>query len=73
MQGTNRLLWVVVVGLWLVGFEVRMASAQMMTPSGPQWWPSRWGADDEAGASNWMTPEKVLETVKLIKTSEELP
>ena len=37
-----------------------------MTPVGPPWWPSRWGPTDEAGASNWMTPEKVVEAVKLI-------
>ena len=41
-----------------------------MTPSGPQWWPSPWGATDEAGASNRMTPEKVLEAVKLIQTGK---
>jgi kynurenine formamidase len=34
---------------------------------GPAWWPSRWGKDDEAGASNWITPEKVLDAVKWIK------
>lgn len=38
------------------------------TPIGPQWWPSRWGAEDEAGASNWITAAKVLEAAKLIKT-----
>jgi kynurenine formamidase len=32
-----------------------------------QWWPSRWGADDEAGASNWITPEKVLDAAKWIR------
>jgi kynurenine formamidase len=31
------------------------------------WWPSRWGKDDEAGATNWITPEKVLDAVKWIK------
>jgi kynurenine formamidase len=40
------------------------------TPIGPRWWPSRWGAQDEAGASNWITPAKVLETVRLIKTGK---
>lgn len=35
--------------------------------SGGQWWPSRWGKDDQAGASNWITPEKVLDAVKWIK------
>lgn len=37
------------------------------TPIGPKWWPSRWGADDQRGAANLMTPEKVLEGSKLIK------
>jgi kynurenine formamidase len=43
-------------------------SAQAMTPIGPPWWPSRWGAEDEAGASNMMTPENVLRVLPLIKT-----
>jgi kynurenine formamidase len=32
-----------------------------------KWWPSKWGADDQAGASNHMTPAKVLDAVKWIK------
>lgn len=40
------------------------------TPIGPQWWPSRWGSEDEAGASNWMTPDKILTAAKLIKTGK---
>jgi hypothetical protein len=32
------------------------------------WWPHpRWGKDDQAGASNWITPAKVLDAIKLIK------
>ncbi len=31
------------------------------------WWPSRWGPDDEAGASNLITPGKVKKSAKLIK------
>ena len=42
MQVTNRLLCIVVVSLWVVVLGVQMAGAQTMTPSGPQWWPSRW-------------------------------
>ncbi len=42
------------------------AMEPMETPIGPPWWPSRWGADDEAGASNWITPDKVLESVQLM-------
>ena len=32
-----------------------------------QWWPSRWGQNDQAGASNWITPDKVLDAAKLIR------
>ena len=32
------------------------------------WWPHpKWGKDDQAGASNWITPAKVLDTIKIIK------
>lgn len=35
------------------------------------WWPHPiWGADDQVGASNWITPEKVLTAVKLVKTGQ---
>jgi len=34
--------------------------------SGP-WWPSRWGANDQAGASNWITPEKIMYALKYAK------
>src|SRR6201987_3931783 len=30
-------------------------------------WPSKWGADDQAGASNHITPAKVLDAAKWIK------
>src|SRR3954462_15682397 len=31
------------------------------------WWPSKWGKDDESGASNHITPAKVLDAAKWIK------
>lgn len=34
----------------------------------PQWWPSPWGADDQRGALNRLTPAKVLEAAALIRT-----
>ena len=43
-----------------------ISDAQAQTGAAP-WWPSRWGAADEAGASNWITPEKVLDAVKWIR------
>jgi kynurenine formamidase len=45
---------------------VTPAEAQTAT-STEKWWPSKWGADDEAGASNHITPAKVLDTIKTIK------
>jgi kynurenine formamidase len=70
MRTAKGLLSVMVVSMWCLGLYVTGVWAQMMTPSGPQWWPSRWGPTDEAGASNLMTPDKVLEAVKLIKTGK---
>jgi kynurenine formamidase len=32
-----------------------------------RWWPSRYGADDEAGALNEITPAKILEAVSLVR------
>ena len=50
---------------------ISAAQAQTATsmPKGTDkpWWPSKWGADDECGASNHITPAKVLDTVKWIK------
>lgn len=34
---------------------------------GDQWWPSEWGPEDEAGASNRITPAKVLQAASLIR------
>ena len=47
----------------------------MMTPTQPVvtgeapsgWWPSKYGAEDQAGALNEITPGKVLEAVRLIR------
>ena len=40
------------------------------TPIGSEWWPSEWGPDDQRGAANRITPEKVIEAAKLIKTGK---
>jgi kynurenine formamidase len=49
-----------------------ITAAQAETSAMPKltdkpWWPSKWGADDQAGASNHITPAKVLDSVKWIK------
>lgn len=50
-------------------FFVVLLSAQTKE-KGP-WWPHPiWGAGDQAGASNWITPEKIVEASKWIKTGK---
>ncbi len=49
-----------------------IGTAQAQTAGLPKlseqkWWPSKWGAEDEAGASNHITPAKVLEAAQWIK------
>jgi nitrous oxide reductase len=40
-----------------------ITQAQAQTGGAPaaKWWPSKWGPTDEAGASNHITPAKVLD------------
>jgi kynurenine formamidase len=48
----------------------REGNRQDETPIGPKWWPSEWGADDQRGAANRITTEKVLEANRLIKAGK---
>ena len=50
-----------------LAFTATAAEAQN-NPVDENWWPSEFGADDEAGATNWITPEKRIEAAKLVKT-----
>jgi kynurenine formamidase len=43
------------------------------TPIGEGWYPSKWGADDRAGASNHMGPKKTMEAVSRIKSGTVYP
>jgi kynurenine formamidase len=36
----------------------------------PRWWPSRYGADDELGAGNELTPERVMEALRIPRRGE---
>ena len=38
----------------------------------PQWWPSRYGADDRAGSANELTPERVLSALQIPKSGKIL-
>jgi kynurenine formamidase len=56
-----------VILVTLTVLEAGTALAQTRD-AGP-WWPHPlWGEGDQAGGSNWVTPEKVLEAIRLVKT-----
>ncbi|MBO6562825.1 MAG: cyclase family protein [Nisaea sp.] len=44
----------------------------METPLGSKWWPNAlWGADDEAGSTNWYTkPEVIMRAMAQVKTGK---
>jgi hypothetical protein len=55
--------------LILIVHALSMAASQAAAQTQEQgpWWPHPiWGAGDEAGASNWITPQKVLEALRLV-------
>src|SRR3954468_12627533 len=58
----SRLLW--------AGMSQPAFAEEPQTPIGPKWWPSEWGAGDERGAANRMTPERALAAAKLIRTGK---
>lgn len=50
-------------------FPLTALSASAQTREEGPWWPHPiWGPADQAGASNWITAEKVLQSVTLVKT-----
>ena len=52
-------------GMVLAGLLTFMSGAPAaQTPQ--KWWPSEWGAEDQLGALNRLTPAKVLEAAALI-------
>jgi kynurenine formamidase len=58
----------VAVTLSMLGIAV--SSMPDETPIGTKWWPSTWGADDQKGAANRVTPEKVRSAAGLIRKGE---
>ena len=53
---------------WRDGTSMVTNAQTAPTESGTsQWWPSKYGADDQAGALNEITPAKVLEAVRLVR------
>jgi kynurenine formamidase len=57
-----------VLGIWHpLDVPMSHAGERWMPPPREQRCPSKWGADDERGAANLLTPAKVVEATKLIK------
>jgi kynurenine formamidase len=49
------------------------ASLYSQTRSQGPWWPNeQWGASDQAGGSNWITPEKILKSLSLVKAGKAI-
>jgi kynurenine formamidase len=64
----RNFLTVGLVGGALAAGAMASGVAQAQQTSQTPWWPHpKWGKDDQAGASNWITPAKVLDAAKLIK------
>ena len=52
----------------LLGLAIAPSAQATDTPIGAPWWPSVHGPDDQAGASNLITPEKILAATQLIRS-----
>ncbi len=46
------------------------AGSPQETPVGARWWPSRYGATDQRGAANLMTPDRALAASRLIRAGQ---
>lgn len=72
---TKQLIRAVLAAGFILG-GVMPALAQNQNQSSSQktdWYPSSYGANDEIGAANLLTPEVVLQAMKLVKAGKTLP
>lgn len=57
----------------LIGIILSCCSSSLtgQTREKGPWWPHPiWGANDQSGGSNWITPEKILSAITLVKTGK---
>ncbi|HEY1304519.1 MAG TPA: cyclase family protein [Vicinamibacterales bacterium] len=54
----------------IVGVAIALAALGAVARGQTNWYPSKWGAADQRGAANRITPAKVLEARDLIKTGK---
>jgi hypothetical protein len=67
LKRTRMAARVVVAVILLMGVGLWGAPPDRETPIGAKWWPSSWGAADQRGAANRLTPEKVKDASRLIR------
>ena len=59
-----------IVSIGLLAWILPLLVIAQTRVSGP-WWPNPdWGPEDQAGASNWITPAKVMEATQLVRTGK---
>ena len=57
--------------LLLLQMVILTATATAQDRAAGPWWPHPlWGAEDQAGGSNWITPDKILQAVQLVTTGK---
>jgi len=57
--------------IWALALNLTMAATALAHAQDAQsWCKSKWGADDEKGAANHLTPQSALEAAKLVKTGK---
>lgn len=60
----------IIQSAFLLLFALTMSTFAQTTKKGA-WWPHPiWGEGDQAGASNWITPEKILDAIKLVQSGK---
>jgi len=67
MKKSNSLA-IFLVGVFVLGIFTSSALGEVYWPE--KWWPSKWGADDEKGSFNTITPQKILSSIKVVKTGK---
>lgn len=64
----SKLLAIALFGGFIGSFSTWAITGQKDgTPMGKKWWPSEFGKDDQRGAANRITPQKILEANQIIK------
>lgn len=73
MKKIKKLKIIAASGMMMAGVSQADAQSQSIDPNDTSWYPSSYGADDEIGAVNLLTPEIVMQAVKLVKTGKTYP